>query len=189
MNNLFGFDLGDFDRSFPGVYPVYLSKCNMPSPTPEQKAECCRIACDVCKTGNCTTGGVATCIGSCPPDLAGPVRPVNPDGPDGPVGPSPDGPYGPSPVGPSPYGPSPVGPSPDGPYGPSPVGPSPYDPSPDGPRPVVNPVVPPATPDVGLFSNLSTLQVVTLIVGLIIIIALIILIVRNMKARRSMSFY
>lgn len=158
MNNLFGFDLDDFDRNFPGVYPVYLSKCNMPSPTPEQKAECCKIACDVCKTGNCTSGGVDTCITNCPPDLAGPVRPVNP------VGPSPDGPYGPSP-----YGPSPVGPTPDG--------------------PVVNPVVPPAAPQVGIFSNLSTLQVVTLSVGAIIILALLIMIVRNMKARRSMSFY
>ena len=156
MNNLFGFDLDDFDRNFPGVYPVYLSKCNMPSPTPEQKAECCKIACDVCKTGNCTSGGVDTCITNCPPDLAGPVRPVNP------VGPSPDGPYGP-------YGPSPVGPTPDG--------------------PVVNPVVPPAAPQVGIFSNLSTLQVVTLSVGAIIILALLIMIVRNMKARRSMSFY
>jgi len=184
MNNLFGFDLDDFDRNFPGVYPVYLSKCNMPSPTSEQKAECCRVACDVCKTGNCTTGGVNTCIANCPPDLAGPVRPVNP------VGPSPDGPspVGPSPVGPSPDGP--YGPSPDGPYGPSPDGP--YGPSPDGPvgpTPVVNPVVPPAAPQVGIFSNLSTMQIVSLSVGVIVILALIILIVRNMTARRSISFY
>jgi len=154
----------------------------MPSPTPEQKAECCKIACDVCKTANCTTGGVATCINSCPPDLAGPVRPVNPVGPS-PDGPSPDGPV-------NPVGPSPVGPSPVGPYGPSPVGP--YGPSPDGPvgpTPVVNPVVPPAAPQVGIFSNLSTMQIVSLSVGVIVILALIILIVRNMTARRSISFY
>ena len=146
MNNLFGFDLQDFNSNFPGVYDVYSSKCNMPSPTPAQKEECCKVACDICKTGNCTTGGVSTCLLNCPPDLVGPVNPYDP-------------------------------PSPDGPYGPSPNG------------PVVNPVVPPATPQVGIFSNLSTLQIVTFSVGTIIILALIILIIRNMKARRSISFY
>lgn len=183
MNNLFGFDLDDFNRSFPGVYDVYSSKCNMPSPTSAQKEECCKVACDVCKTGNCITGGVSTCLLNCPPDLPGPVRPT----------PTPVGPPTPSPDGPSPVGPPTPSPSPDGPYGPSPDGPD-VPPSPNGP--VVNPVVPPDTPptppsspDVGLFSNLSTSQIVTLSVGVIIILALLIMIVRNMTSRRSISFY
>lgn len=68
MNNLFGYAVDQFERDYPGVYAAYTSKCDKSSShSSEQKTECCKVACDVCKTANCS-GGVSTCLLNCPPD-------------------------------------------------------------------------------------------------------------------------
>ena len=67
MNNLFQFDVNDFNVNYPGVYDIYKQNCNMSNPTGDQKTKCCQTACNVCNTANCS-GGRDGCITNCPPD-------------------------------------------------------------------------------------------------------------------------
>ena len=61
MNNLFGLDIDDFDRSYPGVYGAYKQNCKDPD------IPCCTGVCqDICKSsGKCINGWNDSCGSSC----------------------------------------------------------------------------------------------------------------------------
>ena len=75
MNNLFGLDIDDFDRSYPGVYGAYKQNCKDPD------IPCCTGVCqDICKSsGKCINGWNDSCGSSCE-DVVGSNKPIQPTG-------------------------------------------------------------------------------------------------------------
>jgi len=75
MNNLFGLDIDDFDRSYPGVYGAYKQNCKDPD------IPCCTGVCqDICKSsGKCINGSNDSCGSSCE-DVVTSNKPIQPTG-------------------------------------------------------------------------------------------------------------